>query len=238
MKPLLKKAKLFATQKTIRRLKRMPDDIKLQEELKALQTLDVDALLLREFAASLRKHVPEVVQRHELVASLPIGDSLFGTNNPKSNEVSVLDTYKDFDAWKCDVDEQFLRLHSSIFDLQMADEEVHEERPQAAIEPRQRTPHKQPAPKSDANLPSKPKNRMGQKARRLLWEQLHGEKANHVRKQSQKAAVEIRSRNIHKKQKPSAQQNEPLHPSWEAKKRQNAAVSHAEFSGKKIKFED
>ncbi|KAJ3187258.1 hypothetical protein HK101_009409 [Irineochytrium annulatum] len=82
--------------------------------------------------------------------------------------------------------------------------------------------------------PKKEKNRMGQRARRQLWERQFGKNANHVKKQL------MESRNEAKK--PSSQGNAArlpakkdsgLHPSWQAKQKERGIK---EFAGKKITF--
>ncbi|KAJ5785218.1 uncharacterized protein N7503_010430 [Penicillium pulvis] len=128
-----------------------------------------------------------------------------------------------------------------------------------------------------AAAPPKRKNRMGQQARRALWEKKFGEKANHVlaEQQNQKrnrdsgwdtkrgatgaaggargarggrggygsetARPQNRSErraagdfSTHKNKAP--EDTGPLHPSWEAKKKQKEQAA-AVFSGKKVTFD-
>ncbi|KAI8618401.1 BUD22-domain-containing protein [Chytriomyces sp. MP71] len=79
----------------------------------------------------------------------------------------------------------------------------------------------------------KKKNRMGQRARRDLWEKEFGREANHVKNravedQKAKAAQMARAK------APAAKTDEKVHPSWAAKKAQRQSV--AAFSGSKITF--
>ncbi|KAJ5825571.1 hypothetical protein N7474_002709 [Penicillium riverlandense] len=114
--------------------------------------------------------------------------------------------------------------------------------------------------------PPKRKNRMGQQARRALWEKKYGEKANHVQKEMKKqkknrdsgwdvkrGATDAgrrgrRPQNRRDEQtgantmplgkaKSAAQDSGPLHPSWEAKKKAKEQASTASFQGKKVVFD-
>lgn len=105
------------------------------------------------------------------------------------------------------------------------------------------------------------KNRMGQQARRALWEKKFGSNAKHVKKEKEKertrdgrkGAVEGRGgggRGAKKtgangdpvgvRKKPGAGEG-PLHPSWEAarraKEQQKMEMAAAPFRGKKVVFE-
>ncbi|KAJ5612453.1 hypothetical protein N7510_005647 [Penicillium lagena] len=114
--------------------------------------------------------------------------------------------------------------------------------------------------------PPKRKNRMGQQARRALWEKKYGEKANHVQKEMKKqkrnrdagwdvkrGAMDAgrrggRPQNRRDEQtgantlplgksKSAAQDTGPLHPSWEAKKKAKEQASTASFQGTKVVFD-
>ncbi|KAJ9223022.1 hypothetical protein DTO169C6_4695 [Paecilomyces variotii] len=135
----------------------------------------------------------------------------------------------------------------------------------------------EPAP----DEPPRRKNRMGQQARRALWEKKYGSGANHVRKEQEKkrnsrdSGWDVRKgamdpdadgrakkfgkgrsgpgtgRPAHRSgergasshnDRPSFQQkkpqdDKPLHPSWEAKKRAKEQAAQATFQGKKITFD-
>lgn len=119
--------------------------------------------------------------------------------------------------------------------------------------------------------PPKRKNRMGQQARRALWEKKYGEKANHVQQEQKKQrrsrdsgwdtrrgatgggrgghyggrggydGSSGRPHNRHDGQdKPKAPPKEtsgPLHPSWEAKRKQKEQSSNVAFQGTKVTFD-
>lgn len=97
----------------------------------------------------------------------------------------------------------------------------------------------------------KPKNRMGQQARRALAEKIHGENAKHKiaeRAAAEAAAAAVAARRPRPRRgrddipsnpasKPNDKPTEKLHPSWEAAKvRKNVAILPAQ--GKKIIFGD
>ncbi|KAL2012374.1 hypothetical protein VTN00DRAFT_5092 [Thermoascus crustaceus] len=141
----------------------------------------------------------------------------------------------------------------------------------------------------DSAEPPRRKNRMGQKARRALWEKKYGDKANHIQKEKQKqkqsrdsgwdmrrGATDADGDNVrggkrgkggagagklqsgqqqqqqqgagpnNKKsaedrkkaqQQKKARMDKPLHPSWEAARRQKEQKAQASFQGKKIVFD-
>lgn len=104
------------------------------------------------------------------------------------------------------------------------------------------------------------KNRRGQRARQKIWEKKYGKTAKHVIQQHErfksererlKAEYEERQRKRETKQK-SREEREKLkeekqrkiedrssfvHPSWEAKLKEQEALKTAKFSGKKITFD-
>ncbi|KAL1853346.1 hypothetical protein Plec18170_005343 [Paecilomyces lecythidis] len=132
-----------------------------------------------------------------------------------------------------------------------------------------------------ADEPPRRKNRMGQQARRALWEKKYGSGANHVRKEQEKkknsrdsgwdvrkgamdpdadgrkkfgkgrsgpgagrpahrtgdrgASSYHNGRSSFQEKKP--QDDKPLHPSWEAKKRAKEQAAQVSFQGKKITFD-
>ncbi|ODQ58183.1 hypothetical protein WICANDRAFT_85282 [Wickerhamomyces anomalus NRRL Y-366-8] len=107
------------------------------------------------------------------------------------------------------------------------------------------------------------KNRRGQRARQKIWEAKFKNNANHIKKEKEEQYKERQQRqkeyeervakraakakeleitgsnNIPLKERGSskeAEQDHKLHPSWEAKKKQEEAQKNIKFSGKKIKF--
>ncbi|KAK9767566.1 hypothetical protein K7432_002539 [Basidiobolus ranarum] len=86
------------------------------------------------------------------------------------------------------------------------------------------------------------KNRPGQRARKMMWEKLHGNNANHIKAQieAEKQAAQVakwRAQQTFGDKPRQRATTEKLHPSWEAKKKQkNAAV--VPFKGSKITFKD
>ncbi|KAL4922480.1 BUD22-domain-containing protein [Aspergillus aurantiobrunneus] len=115
------------------------------------------------------------------------------------------------------------------------------------------------------------KNRMGQQARRALWEKKYGAAANHIKNQKKKGGknnrdsgwdprkgatgdgdsarrrfgtgsnamamtAERRPEKITKDSK-KAQDDKPLHPSWEAAKKAKEQKATASFQGKKVVFD-
>ena len=85
---------------------------------------------------------------------------------------------------------------------------------------RRAAPAREPAPKK------KPKKRMGQRARRLLAEQMYGADANHVKMERlERERVERQAR----------EQEANMHPAWAAKRAARAALAAAPV-GKKVSF--
>lgn len=126
-----------------------------------------------------------------------------------------------------------------------------------------------PEPEDYASTPHR-KNRMGQQARRALWEKKYGSSANHVKRQrkevktSRDSGWDLRrgatdpegdkrkrmtrhgkggdrrmQRNSATAPKRRAHDdNKPLHPSWEAKRKSKEQQQHmAAFQGKKVTFD-
>ncbi|PWY83712.1 Bud-site selection protein [Aspergillus sclerotioniger CBS 115572] len=116
-----------------------------------------------------------------------------------------------------------------------------------------------------ANEPPKRKNRMGQQARRALWEKKYGSGANHVKRDMGKRGRDNgwdarrgatgggdrwgrggnqgwgrpQQQNGRPQRAPPAkpQDNKPLHPSWEAAKKAKEQKNTASFQGKKVVFD-
>ncbi|PYH93066.1 Bud-site selection protein [Aspergillus ellipticus CBS 707.79] len=110
--------------------------------------------------------------------------------------------------------------------------------------------------------PPRRKNRMGQQARRALWEKKFGAGANHIKNNkgrggrddgwdARRGAMGGRggragqqqdwSRPQHRddqpKRGPKPEDNKPLHPSWEAAKKAKEQKATASFQGKKVVFD-
>ncbi|XP_065060972.1 uncharacterized protein LOC135688170 [Rhopilema esculentum] len=107
-------------------------------------------------------------------------------------------------------------------------------------------------------LKQKNGNRLGQRARRELWEKIYGGEAEHVKKGislQRKGGFSAKPGYQNKRYKDSNQRHEnrtynndkgqrkrlgeeKLHPSWQAKKMQKQQNNIVEFTGTKITFED
>ena len=123
--------------------------------------------------------------------------------------------------------------------------------------------------------PPKRKNRMGQQARRALWEKKYGAKANHIQEEQKKqkrnrdsgwdtrrgatganagalgrggnrlgrgksgadSGPGSHSTGLQNQAKGPPKDSGPLHPSWEAKRRQKEQATTATFQGKKVVFD-
>lgn len=93
--------------------------------------------------------------------------------------------------------------------------------------------------------PAVRKNRMGQKARRALWEQQYGQKANHILRQreqkdaghSARSGGSGRERTV-KRNLPKMKADPELHPSWIARQEAKAKERDAHFQGQKTTFGD
>ena len=94
-------------------------------------------------------------------------------------------------------------------------------------------------------------NRLGQRARRELWEKMYGNDAVHVKKgiksrqkykviKHRTGLMSSKKQTIHTKtiqvQRKTAETN--MHPSWEAKRSQKLQNQIVKFEGSKIKFDD
>ena len=74
----------------------------------------------------------------------------------------------------------------------------------------------------------KPKKRMGQRARRLLAEQIHGQNANHIKQEREEQERRVRQ---------AREQEQNMHPSWAAKRAAANALAAAP-RGAKVTFGD
>lgn len=93
-----------------------------------------------------------------------------------------------------------------------------------------KTDQKDRAPKK----PKKAKNRMGQRARQRLAEKLHGISAKHKQNKHKNVQGSIMNTKTKKNSNPEV----PLHPSWAAKKQQEAIkIDLTNVSSKKIVFD-
>eukprot|EP00112_Aurelia_sp_Birch-Aquarium-sp1_P008913 Seg1996.4 transcript_id=Seg1996.4/GoldUCD/mRNA.D3Y31 product="Protein bud22" protein_id=Seg1996.4/GoldUCD/D3Y31 len=99
-------------------------------------------------------------------------------------------------------------------------------------------------------------NRLGQRARRELWEKMFGSEAIHVkrgdkceRRGKRKRQADMGNKKARdtdkrkgfersKKKAKTAKEEENLHPSWQAKKEQKHQAQIVEFKGNKITFDD
>ncbi|TPR04721.1 Alcohol dehydrogenase GroES-like domain family protein [Aspergillus niger] len=104
-----------------------------------------------------------------------------------------------------------------------------------------------------ANEPPRRKNRMGQQARRALWEKKYGSGANHVKQEKNKRKAGGRDNGWDARRGatdggdrwgrgggPPAKKpedNKPLHPSWEAARKAKEQKATAAFQGKKVTFD-
>ena len=101
--------------------------------------------------------------------------------------------------------------------------------------------------KKDAKRKNGKRNRLGQRERRKQWLKQYGQEANHLRQGKDKCFNPKTNKQNHSvKAKPNRaerrkdyNQNESMHPSWEAsrKKKQKESVL-VPFEGKKITFDD
>lgn len=88
------------------------------------------------------------------------------------------------------------------------------------------------------------KNRRGQRARRAIWEMKYGNNAKHLQKEQREREILAQRKAERAQQRAEKQQSQqrmhlrkddqPLHPSWEAKKKLSAVP--VKFQGQKIKF--
>lgn len=121
-------------------------------------------------------------------------------------------------------------------------------------------------PSDDEDAQPRRKNRMGQQARRALWEKKFGSRANHLKKQAAKekrnrdsgwdvrrgatgggsgsatgANREMRGNKLQRggeNKRTEPKDDKPIHPSWEAaRKAKEQQASTAAFKGKKVTFD-
>ena len=94
-------------------------------------------------------------------------------------------------------------------------------------------------------------NRLGQRARRELWEKMYGNDAVHVKKgiksrqkfkviKHRAGQMSNKKQTIHNKtiQEHRKTTETNMHPSWEAKRNQKLQNQIVKFEGSKIKFDD
>ena len=81
------------------------------------------------------------------------------------------------------------------------------------------------------------KNRRGQRARRQIWEQKYGTKANHLKNQKTRRSQVNEYKPVRQPvEKQAVVEDKPIHPSWEAAKRAKEQ-KQAQFQGKKMVFD-
>ena len=85
------------------------------------------------------------------------------------------------------------------------------------------------------------KNRMGQRARKKMWESMYGSQAKHV--VQERTGNEFKSKAVEQKSKLKSTNvrnsaDENLHPSWQATKKKKLEQSNVEFKGQKTKFDE
>lgn len=116
---------------------------------------------------------------------------------------------------------------------------------------RRRKPNRLGAPLGEFTPQPEQRNRKGQRARRAEWERMYGSQAKHLQgkesvERNPRESIERSRRDADKARKIQSRDAEtgkakPLHPSWEAKRRQAQALKVAAQSAplhKKIKFAD
>lgn len=81
------------------------------------------------------------------------------------------------------------------------------------------------------------KNRLGQQARRQQWEKVYGEEAKHLKAVSDLKDEVLPSRTTIKEGLRASAENDSLHPSWEAKRKEKE-LSRQKPSGQRIVFDD
>lgn len=111
----------------------------------------------------------------------------------------------------------------------------------------------------------KRKNRRGQRARQKIWEKKYGKNAKHVQRQHEKDKEEREKRQVEyeervakraansvrlaeesrekaqrleeRKKQQEEKRNDPIHPSWQAKKQAEERLKNVKFQGKKVTFD-
>ncbi|KAJ3275519.1 hypothetical protein HDV01_000346 [Terramyces sp. JEL0728] len=212
LKGLVKKARGFQQQRVIRKLKEKKTD-KLEDELQKLKKISVEKLIPFALYRKVEQcKIPEIESNKEKILALV-------KCNGKLDELEARIITKIFK------DDQYLQDLAKI---------IRGEKLQQTTELSEISEEPTPQVESDEEWVSdedqvfeptkeKKKNRRGQQARRAIWEKKYGEKAKHV--------VEGKV----KKPKEKEKMKESLHPSWEAKKKQQAIV---EAQGSKIVFDN
>lgn len=85
------------------------------------------------------------------------------------------------------------------------------------------------------------RNRKGQRARRLEWESKYGEEAAHLKRtrdEDHSTRVDVRMSSRPQPVITYYDNEDKLHPSWEAKKREREMIKSAAGQNKRIKFDD
>lgn len=235
----LKKAKAFAVQRLVRRIKEDKDDgIQLQSQLVKVKELGIEDLT-KQAVLQLRLSFEEP------------GESTPLSGNPLFDSAAFK---KDFAAVQKELSEFCQNIFAVRQPPQLVKAEKIERNPTEIPRKRGITQESRhfddkkrrtiesrfvgslsKAAASSSSDPSQPTtNRMGQRARRALAEKLHGSQAKHLQKRE-----EFKPR-VEKKLavKRSAPIVEKMHPSWEAKKLERQKLAKAQFSGKKVTFSD
>lgn len=235
-----KKAKTFTVQRVVKKLKKVREEGKGEEVIKALEAelLLVKAYKTEErmvFGAFMKKCSEYCREKCTFLGDQAQSDcdemgSKIMQNNAFNTELTKLAA----------AFELFLKklYHEGV------------EEPKPAVnkkqQKRQKSQFENTRPKREYFVGSlgeeqqrKPKNRPGQAARRKLAEEKYGEKAKHLSAGKAKVTKPKRyyqdredEKGIEKKSK------EELHPSWQARREVKEKLSKVKFQGQKIKFDD
>ena len=95
--------------------------------------------------------------------------------------------------------------------------------------------------KTAKKVPKKPKNRLGQRARRMLAEQTHGNRAVHLNEKQERKEKKVEKRRGGKEERRGGgEEEEVLHPSWAArrKEKERLSISAVNPIGRKTVFDD
>lgn len=94
------------------------------------------------------------------------------------------------------------------------------------------------APGRDSSSGEERKNRPGQRERRKQWEQVFGHQARHIADKPKDRAYRQKQAGSKRPQKADAEALETVHPSWEAKRQQRAKLASSTFQGVKTTFDN